>query len=220
MCTGNKDTCKYTFTPAIQSAQVMKIFAHKHLHQQYSVCTGNENTCTLPTYTFTPAIQCAQVIKSPPHTHLHQQYSMLMCSWYLHISVIYSEKFECVCMCVCVHIKLIYAFHCGYKSTALYCLYFGKQWNSLWMLITITSLFKRDIAMLKCTEQSKPLCGHIYRPTHQTWVWWEQHSGWSHSAHQSMPDHSCTASKQRVSNTVFYTQSTIPVISGQMQTEK
>ena len=102
VCTGNEDTCKYRFTSAIESAQVMKIPAHTHLHQQYSVCTGNGNTCT---YTFTPAIQCAQVIKSPPHTYLHQQYSMHMCSWYLHISVIYlySEEFQCVCVCVSTH---------------------------------------------------------------------------------------------------------------------
>ena len=37
VCTGNKDTCKYTFTSAIHSAQVMKIPAHTHLHHQYGV---------------------------------------------------------------------------------------------------------------------------------------------------------------------------------------
>ena len=37
VCTGNEDTRKYRFTSAIQSAQVMKIPAHTHLHHQYGV---------------------------------------------------------------------------------------------------------------------------------------------------------------------------------------
>ena len=150
------------------------------------MCTGNKVTAT---YIFTSAIQYAHVFMIPAH-----------------ISNIFILRRISVCVCVCVYTSsacIHFTVHAKLQLCIVCILprHWGYQWNSLRALITIMPLFKRDIAMLKCTEQSKPLCGHVYnyRPTHQTWVWWEQHSGWSHSAHQSMPDHSCTASKQRVS---------------------
>ena len=143
------------------------------------MCTGNKVTAT---YTFTSAIQYAHVFMIPAH-----------------ISNIFILRriWMCVHVCMCTHqAHLCISLWIQIYSFVLFV--FCRDPGEISETVYECSLQSHHYLMLKCTEQSKPLCGHIYRPTHQTWVWWEQHSGWSHSAHQSMPDHSCTASKQKV----------------------